>query len=102
MNKCVFVRRQIGQLKISLKSVQDTWSQYKQASEEINVYLTEGRYSVSRFRLLTGSLEAAQLQVQSLQVNHILNLGVIQKIMSLILFDVCRIYRRSLRNKRAV
>lgn len=30
----------------------------------------EGRYSVSRFRLLTGSLEAVQLQVQSLQVSH--------------------------------
>ena len=28
----------------------------------------EGRYSVSRFRLLTGSLEAVQLQAQSLQV----------------------------------
>ncbi|KTF86539.1 hypothetical protein cypCar_00031778, partial [Cyprinus carpio] len=57
----------IGQLKISLKSVQDKWSQYKQASEEINGYLTEGRYSVSRFRLLTGSLEASRLQVESLQ-----------------------------------
>lgn len=60
--------QQIGQLKISLKSVQDQWSLYKRASEEINGYLMEGRYSVSRFRLLTGSLEAVQLQVQSLQV----------------------------------
>lgn len=59
---------QIGQLKISLKSVLDQWSLYKKASEEINGYLMEGRYSVSRFRLLTGSLEAVQLQVQSLQV----------------------------------
>lgn len=59
---------QIGQLKISLLSVLDQWSQYKLAAEEINSYLTEGRYSVSRFRLLTGSLEAAQLQVDSLQV----------------------------------
>lgn len=60
--------QQIGQLKISLKSVLDQWSLYKRASEEINGYLMEGRYSVSRFRLLTGSLEAVQLQVQSLQV----------------------------------
>lgn len=59
---------QVGQLKISLSSVLDQWSLYKQASEEINGYLMEGRYSVSRFRLLTGSLEAVQLQVQSLQV----------------------------------
>lgn len=59
---------QIGQLKISLKSVSDQWSQYRQAAEEINSYLTEGRYSVSRFRLLTGSLDAVQLQVDSLQV----------------------------------
>ncbi|XP_073726049.1 nesprin-1 isoform X5 [Misgurnus anguillicaudatus] len=58
---------QIGQLKIGLKSVQEKWSQYKQASEEINSHLTEGRYSASRYRLLTGSLEAAQLQVQRLQ-----------------------------------
>ncbi|KAJ0008745.1 hypothetical protein NQD34_016160 [Periophthalmus magnuspinnatus] len=57
----------IGQLKISLKSVLDQWTLYKKASEEINGYLMEGRYSVSRFRLLTGSLEAVQLQVQSLQ-----------------------------------
>lgn len=64
----VFCLKQIGQLKISLKSVLDQWSLYKQASEEINGYLMEGRYSVSRFRLLTGSLEAVQLQVQSLEV----------------------------------
>lgn len=67
---CIAVS-QIGQLKISLKSVQDKWSQYKQASEEINGYLTEGRYSVSRFRLLTGSLEASRLQVESLQVKQV-------------------------------
>ncbi|XP_076833611.1 nesprin-1-like isoform X2 [Brachyhypopomus gauderio] len=57
----------IGQLKISLRSVSDQWSQYKQAAEDINGSLTEGRYCVSRFRLLTGSLEAVQLQVDSLQ-----------------------------------
>lgn len=97
------MHHQIGQLKISLKSVQDKWSQYKQASEEINGYLTEGRYSVSRYRLMTGSLEAAQLQVESLRVRHVLIIFcIIQKIMSLILSDVCRICRRSLRNKRAV
>jgi len=50
--------------------VLDQWSLYKRASEEINGYLMEGRYSVSRFRLLTGSLEAVQLQVQSLQVRE--------------------------------
>lgn len=68
----VFLIQQIGQLKISLKSVLDQWSLYKQASEEINGYLMEGRYSVSRFRLLTGSLEAVQLQVQSLGVRSVL------------------------------
>ena len=58
----------MGQLKISLRSVLDQWTLYKAASEEINGFLMEGRYSVSRFRLLTGSLEAVQLQVDSLQV----------------------------------
>ncbi|MGH0176243.1 UNVERIFIED_CONTAM: hypothetical protein FKN15_004424 [Acipenser sinensis] len=57
----------IGQLKISLKSVLDQWNVYKKASEEINGYLMEGRYSLSRFRLLTGSLEAVQVQVDNLQ-----------------------------------
>nr|XP_057913481.1 nesprin-1 isoform X6 [Doryrhamphus excisus] len=58
----------IAQLKISLTSVVDQWSLYKRASEEINGYLMEGRYSVSRFRLLTGSSEAVQQQAQSLLV----------------------------------
>ncbi|KAG7263983.1 hypothetical protein CRUP_026784 [Coryphaenoides rupestris] len=40
---------------------------YKRAEEEINGHLMEGRYSVSRLRLLTGSLEAVQLQARSLQ-----------------------------------
>lgn len=62
--------RQVGQLKISLTSVLDQWTLYKHASEEINAYLMEGRYSVSRFRLLTGSLEAVQQQVQSLEVSR--------------------------------
>ncbi|XP_010772255.1 nesprin-1-like, partial [Notothenia coriiceps] len=57
----------VGQLKLSLSSVLDQWTLYRGASEEINARLMEGRYSVSRLRLLTGSLEAVQLQVQSLQ-----------------------------------
>ncbi len=69
MGFCLYI--QIGQLKISLKSVQDKWSQYKQASEEIHGFLTEGRYSVSRYRLLTGSLEASRLQVESLKVKQV-------------------------------
>lgn len=69
-SKCAL---QIGQLKISLKSVSDQWCQYRQAAEEINSYLTEGRYSVSCFRLLTGSLDAVQLQVDSLQVEKLLD-----------------------------
>ncbi|XP_029114386.1 nesprin-1 isoform X5 [Scleropages formosus] len=57
----------IGQLKLSLKSVMDQWNLYKNASEEINGFLMEGKYSVSRFRLLTGSLEAVSIQVENLQ-----------------------------------
>ncbi|XP_076155328.1 nesprin-1 isoform X4 [Alosa pseudoharengus] len=57
----------IEQLKISLRSVLDQWTQHKQAAEEIGSHLTEGRYSISRLRLLTGSLEAVQLQEESLQ-----------------------------------
>lgn len=60
---------QISQLKISLRSVLDQWTQHKQAAEEISSHLTEGRYSISRLRLLTGSLEAAQLQEEGLQVS---------------------------------
>ncbi|XP_077587654.1 nesprin-1-like [Stigmatopora nigra] len=55
------------QLKISLTSASDQWSLYKRASEEINGYLTEGRYSVSRFRLLVGSLEAVRQRARGLQ-----------------------------------
>lgn len=56
-----------GQLKILLKSVLDQWSHHKVAFDEINSFLTEARYSLSRFRLLTGSLEAVQVQVDNLQ-----------------------------------
>lgn len=75
---------------ISLKSVQDQWSLYKRASEEINGYLMEGRYSVSRFRLLTGSLEAVQLQVQSLQVSHFQKkLIVLINVIALVSLESC-------------
>ncbi|KPP77537.1 nesprin-1-like, partial [Scleropages formosus] len=50
------------QLKMSLQMVLDQWNLYKCLLEEINGYLMEGRYSVSRFRLLTGSLEAVRGQ----------------------------------------
>ncbi|XP_049759928.1 nesprin-1 isoform X14 [Elephas maximus indicus] len=56
-----------GQLKILLKSVLDQWSNYKVAFDEINSSLMEARYSLARFRLLTGSLEAVQVQVDNLQ-----------------------------------
>lgn len=46
----------------------EQWTLYRRASEEINGYLMEGRYSVSRLRLLNGSLEAVQQQVESLEV----------------------------------
>lgn len=48
--------------------VLEQWTLYRRASEEINGYLMEGRYSVSRLRLLNGSLEAVQQQVESLEV----------------------------------
>lgn len=55
-------------MKGSLRSVLEQWTLYRRASEEINGYLMEGRYSVSRLRLLNGSLEAVQQQVESLEV----------------------------------
>lgn len=55
-------------MKVSLRSVLEQWTLYRRASEEINGYLMEGRYSVSRLRLLNGSLEAVQQQVESLEV----------------------------------
>ncbi|KAM4679140.1 nesprin-1 isoform 3-T4 [Amazona ochrocephala] len=57
----------VSQLKILLKSVLDQWSIYKVVYEEVNSYLTEARYSLSRFYLLTGSLEAVKVQVDNLQ-----------------------------------
>lgn len=55
-------------MKVSLRSMLEQWTLYRRASEEINGYLMEGRYSVSRLRLLNGSLEAVQQQVESLEV----------------------------------
>ncbi|KAH0622389.1 hypothetical protein JD844_024653 [Phrynosoma platyrhinos] len=57
----------VGQLKILLQSVLDQWSIYKAAYEELNSYLMEARYSLSRFHLLTGSLEAVKVQVDNFQ-----------------------------------
>ncbi|XP_063773938.1 nesprin-1 isoform X14 [Pseudophryne corroboree] len=57
----------VRQLKILLQSVLDQWSIYKEVYEELNTYLMEARYSLSRFRLLTGSMEAVKVQVDSLQ-----------------------------------
>lgn len=59
---------QIGQQTVSLRSVLEQWSLYKQAYEEIQGYLMEGRYTISRLRLLTGSPEAVQVQVENLEV----------------------------------
>jgi len=50
--------------------VLDQWSLYKQAYEEIQGYLMEGRYTISRLRLLTGSPEAVQVQVENLEVQN--------------------------------
>ncbi|XP_073413788.1 nesprin-1 isoform X2 [Dendrobates tinctorius] len=57
----------VCQLKTLLQSVLDHWSIYKKVYEELNSYLMEARYSLSRFRLLTGSMEAVKVQVENLQ-----------------------------------
>ncbi|XP_062833321.1 nesprin-1 isoform X16 [Anolis carolinensis] len=57
----------VGQLKILLQSVLEQWIIYKTAYEELNSYLMEARYSLSRFHLLTGSLDAVKVQVDNLQ-----------------------------------
>lgn len=58
-------------MKVSLRSMLEQWTLYRRASEEINGYLMEGRYSVSRLRLLNGSLEAVQQQMESLEVRSV-------------------------------
>lgn len=60
----------MSQMKVSLRSMLEQWTLYRRASEEMNGYLMEGRYSVSRLRLLNGSLEAVQQQVESLEVSR--------------------------------
>lgn len=59
---------QIGQQTVSLRSVLEQWTLYKQAYEEIQGYLMEGRYTISRLCLLTGSPEAVQVHVENLEV----------------------------------
>lgn len=60
---------QISQMKGSLRSVLEQWTLYRRASDDINGYLMEGRYSVCRLRVLNGSLEAVQQQVEGLEVS---------------------------------
>lgn len=69
-----FLFHQICHMKGSLRSVLEQWTLYHQASEEIAGYLMEGRYSVSRLRLLNGSLEAVQQQVEGLEVRKAENI----------------------------
>lgn len=57
-------------MKGSLRSVLEQWTLYHRASDEINGYLMEGRYSVCRLQVLNGSLEAVQQQVESLEVRR--------------------------------
>lgn len=60
---------QINQMKVSLRSVLEKWTLYRRVAEEIDGYLMEGRYCVSRLPLISGSLEAVQQQVESLEVS---------------------------------
>lgn len=53
---------------MQLTSVLSQWGHHKAAFDEINSHIMEARYSLSRFRLLTGSSEAVQVQVDNLQV----------------------------------
>ncbi|XP_052606910.1 nesprin-1 isoform X17 [Peromyscus californicus insignis] len=60
----------VGQLKMLLTSVLGQWGSHKAAFDEINSHIMEARYALSRFRLLTGSSEAVQVQVDNLQNLH--------------------------------
>ncbi|XP_026643176.1 nesprin-1 isoform X7 [Microtus ochrogaster] len=60
----------VGELKMQLTSVLAQWGHHKAALDEINSHIMEARYSLSRFRLLTGSSEAVQVQVDNLQNLH--------------------------------
>ncbi|XP_061667964.1 nesprin-1 isoform X8 [Syngnathoides biaculeatus] len=57
----------ISQMKVSLRSVLEQWTLYRRAAQEIDGYLMEGRYCVSRLHLISGSLEAVQQQVETLE-----------------------------------
>ncbi|XP_019750512.1 nesprin-1 isoform X11 [Hippocampus comes] len=57
----------INQMKVSLRSVLEKWTLYRRVAEEIDGYLMEGRYCVSRLPLISGSLEAVHQQVESLE-----------------------------------
>lgn len=61
---------QINQRKGTLRMLLEQWTLYRRASEEINGYLIEGRYSVSRLQLLNSSLGAVQQQVEGLEVRN--------------------------------
>lgn len=74
--RCSFL--QVGELKMQLTSVLAQWGHHKAALDEINNHIMEARYSLSRFRLLTGSSEAVQVQVDNLQViKGLLHLNVV-------------------------
>lgn len=63
---------------MQLTSVLGQWGHHKAAFDEINSHIMEARYSLSRFRLLTGSSEAVQVQVDNLQVRKcLLHLNII-------------------------
>ncbi|XP_042563111.1 nesprin-1-like, partial [Clupea harengus] len=57
----------LEQQKAGLRGELDQWMLHKRACEEVGGFLMEGRYSLSRLRLLTGSLGAVQTQVESLE-----------------------------------
>lgn len=87
----------------------EQWTLYRRASEEINGYLMEGRYSVSRLRLLNGSLEAVQQQVESLEVRItkagfkvlFIALNATKNNSKMIFLGISRVYRKRWINKRA-
>ncbi|KAG8444139.1 hypothetical protein GDO86_009355 [Hymenochirus boettgeri] len=64
---CFNLEDKVRQQKTLLQSVLDQWTMYKKVYEELNSYLMEAKYSISHFRLLTGSMEAVKVQVSSLQ-----------------------------------
>ncbi|XP_061127011.1 nesprin-1-like isoform X2 [Syngnathus typhle] len=61
------LKHMISQMKVSLRSVLEEWTLYRRVAEEIDGHLMEGRYCVSRLPLISGSQEAVQQQVESLE-----------------------------------